>query len=236
MPTTVDDKPFPLPEAEAADPFCLDPGEAARLLARHPWRRFAAVGDSVIQGIGDLTPGYTPLPWCHRIAAELTAAAPELEYLNLGKRDLTAAEVRESQLDRALAFEPDLVLVVCGGNDALRSSYDADAVDRELAAIITPLQAQGADVITVGIFDISYAPSFPDKVRRVVSTRMQAFSRHTAALAQRLNTIHVNCTNHPAQSDPDGYSEDGLHGNMRSHSICAAITIRRLGAYLADRR
>lgn len=218
--------------AETDNPFCLKEGEAAQLLAGHPWKRFAAVGDSVIQGIGDKVPGYTPLPWCDRIAAELAAVQPDFTYLNLGKRDLRAAEVRKSQLDMALAFEPDLALVVCGGNDALRSTYDPDAVDRELAAIVTALQDKGADVITAGIFDIAYAPSFPDKIRAAVSARMQAYSQHTAALAERLGTIHVNCTNHPAQYDPAGYSADGMHGNMRTHSIVAAIAIRRLGQHL----
>ena len=222
-----------MPVTESDDPYCLDAGEATRLLTGHPWRRFVAIGDSVIEGIGDKVPGYSPLPWCDRIAAELAAVRPGFRYLNLGKRELKAAEVRESQVDDALAFDPDLALVVCGGNDALRSSYNPDAVDAELAAIITALQARGAEVITVGIFDISHAPSFPDKVRSVVSARMQTFSRHTAALAEKLGTIHVNCTNHPAQSDPTGYSSDGLHGNMRSHAICAALTIRRLGAHLA---
>ena len=38
--------------AEAADPFCLRDGEAAGLLAGHPWRRFAVLGDSIAQGLG----------------------------------------------------------------------------------------------------------------------------------------------------------------------------------------
>jgi len=37
---------------EATDPYCLRDGEAAALLAGHPWRRFAVVGDSVAAGIG----------------------------------------------------------------------------------------------------------------------------------------------------------------------------------------
>lgn len=217
---------------EADDPYCLGPGEADELLKGHPWQRFAVLGDSVAEGIGDKVPGYSELPWCDRIGAELARHQPWFEYLNLGKRELKAAEVREAQLETALTFHPDLALVVAGGNDALRSAYDPDAVDHELSLMIRALQEQGAQVITVGIFDISYAPSFPDKVRTVVGARMQVFSQHTAALAERLGTIHVNCTNHPAQTDPAMYSEDGIHGNMRSHAICAALTIRRLGAHL----
>jgi lysophospholipase L1-like esterase len=218
--------------AEADDPFCLGFGESATLLAGHPWKRFAVLGDSVALGTGDKVDGYSTLPWCDRIAAELRAQQPDLSYLNLGARDVRAGEVLATQLEPALTFDPDLALVVCGGNDALRSSYIADEVDGVLGRIIEALQLGGAEVITVGIFDISHAPTFPEKARATVGQRMQLFSAHTAALAERLGTIHVNCTNHPAQSDPAMYSSDGLHGNMRCHQVCAALAVRRLGAHL----
>ncbi|HCT75086.1 MAG TPA: GDSL family lipase [Micromonosporaceae bacterium] len=220
--------------AEADDPFCLRTNESATLLAGHPWKRFVVLGDSVAQGLGDRVPGYSELPWCDRIAAELRAQQSDLQYLNLGQRDLRAAEVLAAQLEPALAFNPDLALVVCGGNDALKSSYDADAVDEAIAAIVAALQEAGADVITVSIFDISHAPAFPEKVREVVGARMQRFAQHTAALAKRMGTIHIYCTGHPAESDPAMYSADGLHGNMRSHQICAAETVRRLGVHLGN--
>lgn len=219
---------------EAADPWCLRPGEAGALLAGHPWRRFAVVGDSVAQGIGDPVPGYVELSWCDRIRAELAGVRPELAYLNLGVRELRAHEIRAGQLGPALRFEPDLVLVAAGGNDALRRSYDPDAVDAELAVMISELRRAGAEVITVGMFNVSYAPSFPDPVKHLVRERMDLLSARTAALAARLGAIHVDCSGHPAERDPGSYSADGIHGNLRSHSICAALTIRRLGAHLGN--
>ncbi|GIH06758.1 hypothetical protein Rhe02_48250 [Rhizocola hellebori] len=221
---------------EADDPFCLRPNESADLVGRHPWKRFAVLGDSVAQGLGDSVPGYPDLPWCDRIAHELRRFQSELSYFNQGQRDLKVAEVRDSQLAKALAFAPDLALVVAGGNDAMRSSYDPDLVNETLAAIIRPLQETGADIITVSIFDISHAPAFPDKARESVRVRMVRFAEHTAALAQQLGTIHVYCTGHPAERDPAMYSEDGMHANMRCHQICAALALRRLGSHLKSRR
>ena len=52
--------------------------------------------------------------------------------------------------------------MVCGGNDAFRPAYDPDAVDAELTAMITALQGAGADVITVGMFDVSHSPAVPE--------------------------------------------------------------------------
>src|SRR5262249_2953846 len=93
---------------EAADPYCLRPGEAEKLLAGHPWRRFAVLGDSVAEGAGEPAPGYADEPWCDRIAAALRAHQPDLAYLNLGVGNTSAAQVRATQLPTALVFAPDL--------------------------------------------------------------------------------------------------------------------------------
>ena len=220
--------------AERNDPHCLRPGEASILLARHPWRRFVAVGDSVVAGEGDPVEGYPDLSWVDRLAAELGRGCRRFGYLNLGRRDLLAAQVRSGQLTEALAFQPDLAVVVAGANDALRASYRPDVVDAELELIIGPLRRIGADIITVSLFDVTYAPAFGRRVRAVVGRRMLVLSARTAALAARLDTIHVNVTGHPAEREPGMHSADGLHGNRRSHAILAAEVVRRLGRHLGN--
>src|SRR3954466_15970004 len=102
---------------ESTDPYCLREGESARLLAGHPWRRFVVIGDSVAEGLAEPVPGYSEVQLADRIAGELSATAPSLDYLNLGHRGLRTREIRASQLGPALDFRPDLALVVGGGND-----------------------------------------------------------------------------------------------------------------------
>jgi lysophospholipase L1-like esterase len=224
--------------AEAADPYCLSDGEAAALLAGHPWRRFAVLGDSVAEGVGDETDGYTPMPWADRVATELGAVAPDLVYLNLGRRNLRAAHVRAGQLDDALAFKPDLALVACGANDALHPGYDeaaAVAVDREITAMVEALGACGADVVTFAILVLEAYPSIGARFRPSVIDRMRRLGARTGVLAHQLGTIHIDLSTHPAGTDPDVYSADGLHGNGRSHAICAAGAVRALGAHLGNR-
>ncbi|MFF0819943.1 SGNH/GDSL hydrolase family protein [Micromonospora haikouensis] len=227
---------MPSSRTEATDPYCLRAGESARLLAGHPWRRFVVLGDSVAEGLCEPVDGYPDVQWADRIAAELDAARPGLAYLNLGLRGLRAHEVRATQLAPAVEFAPDLALVVCGGNDAFRSAYDADAVDAELAAMVTDLQAAGADVVTVGMFDVSHSPAVPARLREGLGERMRRLAAHTRALGERLGTLHVHLTDHPAVADPTLYSGDGRHGSARSDAIAAAETVRRLGAHLAARR
>ncbi|MCX5065159.1 SGNH/GDSL hydrolase family protein [Micromonospora lupini] len=223
MPSTLD---------ESTDPYCLRPGEAAELLRGHPWRRFVAIGDSVVEGMCEPTPGYPDVQWVDRVAAELTAARPGLAYRNLGRRGLRAHQVRAEQLAPALAFAPDLALVVCGGNDAFHPKYDADAVDAELTAMIGALRDAGADVLTVGMFDVSHSPAVPDVLRPGLAGRMRQLSAHTASLAQRHHTIHVHLTDHPLTTDPTLYSTDGRHGSARSDAIATAETLRALSRRL----
>ncbi|GAA3553764.1 SGNH/GDSL hydrolase family protein [Kribbella ginsengisoli] len=216
---------------EATDEYCLSEGESAKLLAGHPWRRFAVLGDSVAEGLCSPVPGYSDLQWADRLAAEL--AVPH--YLNLGVSGLRAHEIRSTQLAPALAFRPDLALVVGGGNDAFSARYNPDRVDTELTEMVQALQAAGADVITLGMFNVSYSPAIPAWLRPGLRTRMTLLSERTQALAARLGTIHVHLTTHPLSTDPTLYSPDGRHGTARSDAVATAETIRRLAAHLATR-
>ena len=213
---------------EATDEYCLGDGEAAKLLAGHPWRRFVVLGDSVAEGLCSPVPGYCELQWADRLAAELQVPS----YLNLGVSGLRAHEIRATQLEPALAFAPDLALVVGGGNDAFSARYNPDRVDAELEAMVTALQEAGADVITLGMFDVSHSPAVADWLRPGLHTRMRQLAACTRALSERLSTIHVHLTDHPLSSDPTLYSPDGRHGTARSDAVAAAETIRRLGAFL----
>ena len=218
---------------EAGDPCCLRAGEATALLAGHPWRRFAALGDSVVEGLGDPVAGYVNLPWVDRIAAELRAVCPDVDYLNLGRRNLRAAQIRAEQVIPAVAYRPDLVLVACGANDALLPGYRPEAVDAELHAVLSALRATGADVLTVGLFDLGNCPAVQERFRPALARRMRTFARHTRDLADLLGCVHIDLGGHPAVRDASLYSSDGLHGNGRSHAISAAIGVRRIGAHLA---
>jgi lysophospholipase L1-like esterase len=221
---------------EATDPYCLRAGESARLLAGHPWRRFVVLGDSVAEGLAEPVEGYSELQLADRLAAELRAACPELAYRNLGHRGLRAREVRAEQLQPALDFEPDLALVVCGGNDAFPATYKPEQVDVELAAMVSALREAGADVITVGIYNVSYSPVIADWLRPGLRERMRTLSERTGKLAAELGTLHLNLSAHPAVTDPSLYSSDGRHGNARSDAIAVAEAVRMLGGHLAATR
>jgi lysophospholipase L1-like esterase len=215
-------------EAEQDDPHCLSPGEIDRLLAAAPWRRFAVVGDSLAEGLGDRIDGYAPGSWADRVADALRRQTPELEYLNVGRRYLRTAEVRETQLQPALDFRPDLAAVICGGNDVLDPAADTAGLAAELDSVVAPLAATGATLITFKLLDITRALELPPEFGEHIRSRLELLADIWSELARRYDTVHVDMASHPASAEPGIYSADRMHANTRGHAIIASGTIEQL--------
>ena len=210
-------------------------GELAALLSGARWRRVAVLGDSIAEGVREPLDGYRDLSWIDRIAAPLRDAAPDLALLNLGRRNLLAAEVRASQLAPALAFRPDLAIVSAGGNDALRRAFDPGAVERELVAIVGPLRRAGADVLLLELMDIVASGLVPPEQAAVLDARMRRLAELTRRVARRHGAILVEMRGHPASADPGVYARDRLHLNARGHAIVGSEAVRALSAAIPAR-
>lgn len=213
---------------ESADPDVLGVHEEHALLRDAPWRRFAVVGDSIAQGVGDPVAGYRSLDWSRRVARGLRSHHPGLAYRNLGERGLRAFEVRERQLGEVLAFQPDLAAVCAGGNDAMARRFDADAVEEELDAIVGPLRDAGADVLLFTLMEVGEAIPLPDPYGTRLGERMAQLALATTAVARRHDALLADCAGHPRAGDPSIYSADRLHLNMRGHAVVAGVALRAL--------
>ena len=100
---------------EWADPHVAADHELARMM-RPPvrWQGVVVLGDSVAEGVRSRAPGYRDLSWADRLRAAFALARPGATLFNLGRRDLLAAEIRETQLAPALALRPGLAHRDCG--------------------------------------------------------------------------------------------------------------------------
>jgi lysophospholipase L1-like esterase len=217
------------------EPDLLPFASQVALLRGAPWRRVAVLGDSIAEGVREPYDGYLDLSWIDRIADPLRAVAPGLTVMNLGVRDLLAAEVRERQVDAALAFRPDLAIVAAGGNDALRGSFAPVQVARELDGIVGPLRQAGADVLMIELMDIVASGLVPAEYAGPLDERMRALAETTRAVADRHGAMLVEMRGHPASADPTVYSSDRLHLNARGHAIVAAEAVRVLRSALEIR-
>jgi lysophospholipase L1-like esterase len=219
---------------EAGDPYCLDPEVAADMLDNGLWERYVVVGDSVAAGIREPRDGYLDRCFADRLADALASTRPELAWANLGIRDLRVPEIRRRQLPTALAFEPDLAMVVAGGNDALARSFDPDRLREELRALVRPLAESGALVVTVGLFDLARSGLLPDQVAETMVERFDLLDELTAAVAVEVGGVHVDTHHHPLGASPDIYASDRIHGNARGHAVAFAAVVEQL-AQVASR-
>ena len=203
----------------------LQPTDA---LHRAPWRRVVALGDSIVEGIREPSPGYPDRSWLELVTQRLADVSPDLEATNFGRRDLTAAEVREQQLGPALACRPDLAFVVAGGNDMLRRGFDAAAVGSELSAIIGALRAAGATVVTMDLLDPTGAGHVPEQYRRPMADKLAQLAGVTRAVADAHGAVHVGLRAQTDAFEPAWFARDGLHLTTAGHAWVAGVVVRRL--------
>lgn len=219
------------PLTEETDPLLLAPGEAAELLRGAPWQRYAVVGDSIAQGIGDLSPGYLPSGWAERVATALRAENPDLHYLNTGRMGATTAEVRAGQLSHVREFAPDLVHVICGGNDLFSTAEpDYDALRGNLAALFAALAATGAQLCTFTVADVWETPRMA--AMAVMRDRMAALNTIIREVAAIYDALLVDFWNHPLRSRPELMSADLVHFTTSGHAVVATEMIRALSTLI----
>src|SRR5688572_8686929 len=115
--------------------------------------RYVALGDSMTEGLidPDGTGGYRG--WADRLAEHLAAEGREVLYANLAVRGRRTHEIREQQLEPALALSPDLVTIVAGMNDLLRPSFDLEQVMSDNDFMIHSLTEAGATVLMMTFGD-----------------------------------------------------------------------------------
>jgi len=136
--------------------------------------RLLALGDSITVGVGD-TVGpdaeYGP-GWAAHLATVLGMEA----FTNLATNGARSHDVARTQLDAALALRPRVATVLVGGNDVLRSDFDARLTLMDLHRSVSELVRSGADVVLVrlpviGLFELS-----PRLVRHVMRRRVAAIN------------------------------------------------------------
>ncbi|WP_413811556.1 SGNH/GDSL hydrolase family protein [Streptomyces sp. OE57] len=184
--------------------------------------RFAALGDSLTEGLGDPAPGGGWRGWAALLAA---AAGPHpdepVEFVNLSRSGALAADVADEQLPAARRARPHLVSVVVGGNDTLRDSFDIHRVAEALDHTIGALRADGAVVLTACLPDPGRMLGLPSALARPLGRRMCAVNTVVHALSQRHEAVHVELSDHTWVADRRAWSVDRLHPSELGHRLLA---------------
>jgi lysophospholipase L1-like esterase len=199
-----------------------------------PWKRFVAIGDSITEGYGmDAVEGVDSIPWAQRVADELRKAQPDLEFLNLGRRNLKADAIREQQLRPALDFDPDFVTVTAGPNDLLDPEMAREPLERELDGILGPLAETGATVLTFTYMNMPGSGLYPEDGAKWLADRMETLHEATRAAAERHGALLLDLYSEPESANPDFFSADLQHANAAGQQFVAARTLDFLAEHLA---
>jgi lysophospholipase L1-like esterase len=212
----------------------LESEELADRLRRAPWRRYVAIGDSLTEGLGDPVEGYPNMAWAEAIGQAFKQLHPDFAFLSLGRRYLTARQVRETQLQPALDFEPDLATVLAGGND-LGDPFDPEGIERELDTMVAALADRGATVVTLSMPNIVRTGRYPKQMAEVLGPRRAVYREISVRIAERFDTVFIDYFNHPTCDDPSIVSDDLIHPNMRGHAIVADLVLQGLASLVPAR-
>jgi hypothetical protein len=102
-------------------------------------------------------------------------------------------------------------------------------VGNELSAILRPLRAAGADVLTFDLLDNTGTGLVPERFVAVLRERLVALADATRAASTAVGGRHAPLREHPAATDTDIFAGDGLHLNARGHAIVGTALARHLG-------
>lgn len=185
-----------------------------------------ALGDSFTEGVGDWNPRFPNgvRGWADRVAKQLSKQDPTVEYANLAIRSKRLAQIRDEQLEAALALNPTLVTLYAGGNDILEVRNDMGRLMSEYQELVHALRATGARVLLFTGFDVPLHPALEPLKRR-----NWVYNAHVRRIAieERAEVIDYWCFEE--FHDRRLWDVDRLHMSSAGHRILAAHVLAQIG-------
>ncbi len=195
-----------------------------------PTARFAALGDSLTEGLGDPVTGGGWRGWAALLAGAAGPHGEAVDFVNVSRSGALAADVAGEQLSAARRARPQLASVVVGMNDTLRDTFDIRRVAEALDATIGALRADGTVVLTACLPDPGRMLGLPEALAGPLGRRMRAVNTVVHALSGRYGAVHVELTEQSWVMDRAAWSVDRLHPSELGHRLLAREFHRALTA------
>jgi len=206
-----------------ASGLATTPGERGTGSREHRW---VALGDSFTAGIdaGETT-------WAMLAREQASTAAPTA-LLNLAEAGARIADIERDQVPLAIGTGPDIVSLICGGNDVIgtvrpRPDILAVDLDRILGTLARALPR-------TRLLTATYPPIFAGALRPRTRARIESGIDALNELIREAAAVHgftcVELAGHPGGVDASNYAADGVHPSDAGHRAAAAV----LGPAVAD--
>jgi lysophospholipase L1-like esterase len=179
----------------------------------------AVIGDSAASGVGDSDSNGNHFGWGYHLAQ---AFNEPLIYINAARPGARSGEVLEEQLVKVSVHDPELVAVVVGGNDLLRSNFSPTVFEINLRETLIRLVSTGATVMLLELHDPTKIVPMPYLVGRICRRRVAAVNKATSKMAQDFGAIML-----PTRSLENIYSRskwhvDRMHPSKLGHQFIAS--------------
>lgn len=190
-----------------------------------PWYRYAALGDSFTEGIGDPEPN---IPgghrgWADRVAEELARQNSDFAYANLAVRGRLLQQIADEQVEPALELHPDLITISAGGNDVIRPGTDPDRISSRFESVVRRLRSENATVVVFTGVDVGFSPVF-SRIRGKVAI----YNENIREIAKAHDCIVADMWSLRALQSPSMWASDRLHPNTLGHHTIARMTLAAL--------
>lgn len=122
-------------------------------MSKFLFRTYVALGDSLTEGLGDFDFEVSRFGcgWADRLSELMARTAHEagesFKYANLALRGSSMMQILTAQLEDALKLNPDVVTIMAGANDFMRSKKTHPELRALLRGAIERLHNQGCHVV-----------------------------------------------------------------------------------------
>ncbi|HWO61308.1 MAG TPA: SGNH/GDSL hydrolase family protein [Umezawaea sp.] len=176
--------------------------------------RLTALGDSFVEGHGDVLADGGFRGWIPRLAERLGLAGGRCR--NLGSFGATTQDVVSGQLGASLVNKTPLIGVVVGMNDLI-SDYEPERFRRNVELIFSTLGGPNTTVFSATYPVIPRITALPESFRRVMSARFDEANEVVRELTARHGVLCLDVARAPEWNGPDLWADDGLHPGPEGH-------------------
>lgn len=199
-------------------------------VGRGPVLKLAGLGDSIIAGVGvsHQSEGLTG-----QVARRLAGAGAEVAWNAIGVSGATAGSVLAELLPQAVEWEPELVVLSVGVNDAVRGT-DPSAFKDQLRAIVDGLTAtrRRPAIVFGGIPPLESFPALPRPLSTLLGDRARRLQQRAVDL---VGYRGLKVVSFPPVLSRDAFSRDGFHPRAEGCAAWAGWVADGFALRLAER-
>ena len=180
--------------------------------------RYVVMGDSTSIGQGaEYGEGIA------RNTAAYLAQNHQVSLINVGVSGATVHDVLQTQVTKATALKPDVILLAIGANDVTHLT-SLKSIEQDLSSIITKLQAANPQVqiVLTGSPAMGSVPRFAQATRALAGWQERRVNRVMATVAHAKHVVLVPLaakTEATFKRHPEYFASDKFHPNALGYGI-----------------